>query len=286
MGTLYRDINFWGLIMKTNLLAATLVSVLALGAPIAFAAHHESTHEEGMYEGDDHATHYAEHHADDIAAAINAEDRAADERERDAVRHPDVTLTFSQIEPGSRVMDIGAGGGYYTMLVSGLVGPEGHVTGQNPQLWADNYGANWPEVQGAKMEARGNIDFVVAEFDDLGVEPGSLDAITFMLTYHDSALLPIDRAVMNQGFFDALRPGGLLMISDHSGPGATTAEAIDAVHRIDADMVREEVEAAGFELIATSDAMANPDDDHTLNVFNPAIRGQTDRFVYLFRKPE
>lgn len=272
--------------MKTNLLAASLASVLAFGAPAAFAAHHEMMHEDGMYEGDDHAAHYAEHHAEDIAAAINAEDRSEEWRGWDTYRQPDVTLTFSQIEPGSRVLDVGAGGGYYTQLLSGLVGSEGHVTGIHPQAWVDNYGANWPAQHGAMIEARGNIDFMVTELDAYEAEPGSLDAVTFMLTYHDSALMPIDRAAMNQSFFDALRPGGLYMISDHSGPGVTTPEAIDAVHRIDADMVREEVEAAGFELIATSDGLANPDDDHSLNVFNPEIRGRTDRFVYLFRKPE
>jgi len=267
--------------MTRPLLAISFAGALAFAAP-SFAQEHT----EGMYQGDDHAAHYAEMHADDIAAAIAAPDRPEDERARDAVRHPDVTLAFSQIEPGSRVMDVGAGGGYYTMLVSGLVGPEGHVTGQNPQAWVDRFGANWPEVQGAKMAARPNMDFVVADFDNLGVEPGTLDAITFMLTYHDTVLLPVDRSVMIANFYDALRPGGLLMISDHVGPGLRTAEQIQPVHRIDPEMIREEVEANGFRLIGTSQAMANPDDDHTLNIYDPNIRGYTDRIVYLFRKPD
>lgn len=281
--------------MRNDLLSLGLAALLSATMPLAAcAAHHEEGESdmaaEEMGHGDmsvaDHAALYAEHHAQDIAAAIAAEDRAEDETGRDFWRRPDLTLTFSQIEPGSRVLDIGAGGGYYTMLVSGLVGPEGHVTGQSPQIWVDNYGANWPEQQGAKMEARDNIDFIVAEFDDLGVEAGSLDAITFMLTYHDAALLLDDRTVMNQSFFDALRPGGLLMISDHNAPGITTTEGIDAVHRMDSDLVREEVESVGFELVATMDGLGNPDDDYSLNIYNPEVRGQTDRFVYLFQKPE
>jgi predicted methyltransferase len=160
------------------------------------------------------------------------------------------------------------------------------VTGENAPVWEERYGANWPEAQAAMQETRGNVDFQTAPLDDLGVEPDSYDAITFMLNYHDTVLLPLDREAMDRAFFDALRPGGLMMISDHAGPGVRTAEQVGEVHRIDPEMVREEMEAAGFELIASSDGLANPDDDHTLNVFDPAVRGHTDRFLYLFQKPE
>jgi predicted methyltransferase len=268
-----------------GLLTASLSGCAMLETGAAGMHEGAETHHAHMTAAE-HAHHYAHHHAGDIAAAIAAEDRAEDERARDGWRRPDITLAFSQIEPGARVLDVGAGGGYYTMLLSGLVGPEGHVIGQSPQVWVDAYGANWPEQHGAKIASRDNIEFIVAEFDDMGIEAGSLDAITFMLTYHDAALLLEDRSAMNAAFFDALRPGGSLMISDHNAPGVTSREAMDAVHRIEPSLVQSEVEAAGFELVLTTDAIANPDDNYALNIYHPDVRGQTDRFVYLFQKPE
>ncbi len=241
-------------------------------------AHHGMSFEE-------HAVMYAEHHKEDVARAINAPDRSEAHRERDANRHPEATLTFSQIEPGSRVLDLGAGGGYFTLLMSGLMGPEGHVTGQNPQSWADRFGANWPEVHGAMIASRGNMDFMVAEFDDLGVAPGSYDAITFMLTYHDAALIHEDRTAMNRGMFEALRPGGLLLLSDNSGPDGSGLATTDTLHRIGQELVRAELEAAGFVLVMESDALRNPDDDRSLYVFDDAIRGRQDKFLMLFQRP-
>jgi len=245
------------------------------------SAHHEGAHYEGM----DHAAMYAAHHADDIAAAINAEDRPDGDQNRDAVRHPDVTLTFSQIEPGSRVLDLGAGAGYYTLLLSGLVGPEGHVTGQSPQDFIDRFGASWPERHAAMAQGRGNIDFVVREFDDLGFAPESFDAIAFMLTYHDAALAHEDRTEMNAGFFEVLRPGGLFLLSDNSAPDGSGTETTQAIHRIDQALVIAELEAAGFELIAETDALRNPEDDRSIYVWDPAINGFQDKFVMLFRRP-
>ncbi len=279
--------------MRHLIILLGLTAALAACAPLqdfqnSMMARHQagaSGMHHDMASGEDHAAMYAEHHADDIAAAIAAPDRPEAQVARDEARQPADTLSFSQIHPGSRVMDLGAGGGYYTRLVSSLVGPEGHVTGQNPRSWVDGFGADWPEVHGQLIEDRGNVDFVVAELDDLGVAPGSLDAVTMMLVYHDSAPMDLDRADMNAGIFAALKPGGLFLVSDHYAPEGSGTEMADTLHRIDAALVMDEVLAAGFVLVGSSDALRHPDDDRSLIVFNPEIRGRTDRFVYLFRKP-
>jgi len=233
----------------------------------------------------DHAAIYAEHHGAEIAAAVAATDRPEADVDRDAARHPVEVLTFSQIEPGSTVLDIGAGGGYFTRLLANLMGPDGHVTGQNPQDWVDRFGGGWPPVHGQLIEDRGNADFIVAEFDNMGFAPGSLDAVTTMQVYHDAAIIHDDRTAMNAAIFDALRSGGLYLVSDHSALVGSGVETINSLHRIDEALVMEEVLAAGFTFEGELDLMRNAEDARDLNIYDPAIRGQTDRFTYLFRKP-
>jgi len=267
-------------------LGAAVLLVGGVSCAPVLAMHHETGESQAEHHGemDNHAAIYAEHHADDIAAAIAATDRVEAETSRDATRRPAEVLAFSQIEPGSRVMDLGAGSGYMTRLLSSLVGAEGHVTAQNPQNWIDRFQAVEPNIT-ALAAARENVDAVVVEFDDLGVEPGSLDAVTMGLIYHDTANLPVDRSVMNAGIFTALRSGGLLLISDHHAEEGSGVDATDTHHRIDAALVMEEVTAAGFVLEGSLESLRNSEDPHDISVFDPAIRGQTDRFVYLFRKP-
>ncbi len=242
-------------------------------------------HHDNMHGTAEHAAIYAEHHADEIAAAIANPDRPAGDVGQDATRFPAEILAFSQIEPGSTVWDMGAGAGYFTRLISGLVGPEGHVTGQNPVKWRDRFGADWPEVHGQMMEDRANVNFVIVEFEDLGLEPGSLDAVTMANIYHDTIFYDFDRVDMNRGIFDALRSGGLLLVTDHAGVVGATARETRGLHRIDAELARSEIEAAGFVLVAESDVLRNPEDPRDTSVFGEEIRGHTDRFTMLFRKP-
>ncbi len=258
-----------------RVLVAVCAGLMALAAP-AFAAHHEAG------EMDHHGAG-----ADAITAAIADTDRAAWELERDPGRHPALVLAHAEIQPGDRVADLGAGGGYFTHLVANLVGPEGSVVGQNPPTWATNYGANWPEQHGAITTSHPNVSFVVAPIDDMGFEAGSLDAITMALIYHDIALLDVDRAVVAAGLYDALAPGGSLLVTDHhTADGGDFHDNADSLHRGNEAVTVAELEAAGFELVGSYDDLVNEDDDLTLMVYDPAIRGHTSRFVLVFRKPE
>lgn len=225
--------------------------------------------------------------ADAIAAAMADPDRAEWELERDGFRHPDLVLAHLDIGPGDRVADLGAGGGYFTHLVANLVGPDGHVYGQNPQAWVDNYGANWPEQHGNLTGNHPQVEMITAPFDALGFEPGSLDAVTLALIYHDIPLLGVERSAAAASIYDALRPGGLVLITDHHTPDGGDYHAnADNLHRGNEAITIADMQAAGFTLVGSYDDLENEDDDMTLMVFNPEIRGQTSRFILVFQKPE
>lgn len=245
-------------------------SALALACALTFSACHH------MPATQDHSAA--------ISAAIASTTRPESFTERDSWRHPQEVLAFSGIKPGDHVADLGAGGGYYSELLSLLVGPDGSVILQNPPAWIEKYGKGMLPPLQANLARHANISRKDAPFDDLGLAPGSLDAVTMMLIYHDVNNLPADRAKMNREIYAALKPGGKLLITDHHAETGSGVRDTDTLHRIDAATVRKEVEAAGFTLAAQSDVLANKDDDHSKSIFDPAIRYHTDRFVYVFKK--
>jgi len=225
---------------------------------------------------------------DAIRAAVDAPDRTAADRALDAGRHPADLLAFFGIRPGMRVAELGAAGGYTTELLARVVGPKGVVYGQNNRLILDRFAAKpWTERLG-KWELR-NVMRVDREFDDpLPPEAHDLDAVLLILFYHDTVWMGVDRAHMNAAVFRALRPGGVYGIVDHRGrPGTGTSE-VKTLHRIDEDVVRREVEAAGFRLAADADFLRNPADPRDWNDAPSAAadrRGTSDRFVLKFVKP-
>jgi predicted methyltransferase len=107
-----------------------------------------------------------------------------------------------------------------------------------------------------------------------------------VLFYHDTYWQGVDRQAMLAGIMQALKPGGIFALIDHSAEPGSKDRDVKTLHRVDEALVREEVLAAGFELVAESDLLRHPEDDRTINVFDAALRGKTDRFVYKFRKPE
>jgi predicted methyltransferase len=217
-----------------------------------------------------------------IAKAL-ADPARADQAGDDVRRHAADVLAFSGVKPGWQVVDFLPGQGYWTRIFTGVVGPSGHVY------------AVWPSASGERAKATAaalngrNLGNVTA-----GVDPAILtldkpvDLVWTVENYHD---LPNDGRgepalnAFNAAVFKALKPGGTYVVIDHVAPAGSGLTDTDTLHRIDPAIVKKQVLAAGFTFVGESKALANPKDDHTLKVFDPAIRGHTDQFVYKFRKP-
>ncbi len=225
-----------------------------------------------------------------IAAAIASADRLMGDTDEDARRHPQEVLEFLGVEPGMRVLDFGAGGGYYTELLSRVVGADGTVVAYNDGLYAKLFGERLNErLNGGRLA---NVKPLVAAANDLALEPGELDAALFVMSYHDlyhrpeagTAATDVPKVVAK--VFEALKAGGVVVVQDHVAvAGAEVVEAAHSLHRIDPEAVKRDFAAAGFVADAESAVFANPADDHTKMVFDPAIRGSTDRLMLRFRKP-
>ncbi len=219
-----------------------------------------------------------------IRRAVDDPTRPDGDRERDFDRRPAEVLAAFGIEPGMRVADLMAGGGYYTEILADVVGPEGTVICQNNAYVVERFVDKALAERLARMDQPW-VERHDAELDDLRLAPESLDAALMVLFYHDTYWQGVDRAAMNRQVYDALVPGGLYGIVDHNAEAGSGRRDVQTLHRVDADLVRAEILAAGFELAGESGLLQHPEDDHTQNVFRTGIRGKTDRFIYLFRKP-
>jgi predicted methyltransferase len=221
--------------------------------------------------------------APDYAAIIAAPDRADTDRKTDERRDPLKLLVFTDARPGMKVLDMGAGGGYSSELMARAVAPGGTVYAQNPP--------DLPERGKQRFDARlqtpagKNIVGLVRPFDDpVPADVHDLDLITFLFFYHDTTYMNVDRAAMNRKLFGALKPGGILIIADHSArPGDGTAVG-KTFHRIEEAALRREVEDAGFKLIGTGDFWRHPEDPRDFSI-QPVSGKPIDEFALKFQKP-
>jgi predicted methyltransferase len=213
----------------------------------------------------------------DYNAVIANPVRTDADRRTDAARHPAEFLPFTQVRPGMRVLDVSTGGGYTSQLLALAVGPQGTLYAQAPQPGAtvNKRLADHPQA---------NFVLVARPFQD-PVPPDAppLDLITIVLNYHDIAYLPVDRARMNKRLFDALRPGGHLVIVDHAARAGTGVADTQTLHRIDEAVVRSELAQAGFVLEAEGAFLRNPADPRTETSSDSKI--PTDKFALRFVKP-
>ena len=228
---------------------------------------------------------------DIYAAAVNHPARSEADRARDAGRNPDKVLEFFRIAPGMDVLDLFSGGGYYSELVSYVVGDDGSVTSHSNEAYLGFVG---DEFSTRHADGRlANVTMLMAENNELELEPESYDAVLMMLTFHDLYYVApqqgwpkIDGDRLLAEIHEALRPGGVVGVVDHYAEAGAPKETGNTVHRIDPSIVIGQMQSAGFELAAKSDMLRSMDDDYSKVVFDPAVRGKTDRFVLRFVKPE
>ncbi|WP_367160478.1 methyltransferase [Kozakia baliensis] len=222
-----------------------------------------------------------------IQAALANPDRPAADTARDAQRHASELLAFAGIKQGDYVADLMPGSGYFTRIFSNIVGPNGHVYGVVPVELLARYPkmADSPKALSINP-AFANTSAVITPIIDFSVDK-PLDVVWTSQNYHDVyGTLGADSAQrMDRAIFQALKPGGTFIVIDHVASPANASTAPTTLHRIDPALIIKEVQDAGFTLEAQSDVLRNPADNHTLKVFDPAIRGQTDQVVLKFRKP-
>ncbi|HEY2135671.1 MAG TPA: methyltransferase [Xanthobacteraceae bacterium] len=215
-------------------------------------------------------------HAQDYAAILAAPDRSEADRATDKRRDALALLTFIAPKTGAQVLDMGAGAGYSTELMARAVGQGGKVWGQNDKA-SEKFDAR------AKTPAMANAAALVSAYNDPAPGLPPLDLVTFLFAYHDTTYMEVDRAKMDKALFAALKPGGYLVIADHSARPEDGATVGKLYHRIAEATVRSELEAAGFKFAAAGDFLRNPDDPRTAIVFRSPIR--VDEFVLKFQKP-
>jgi len=221
-----------------------------------------------------------------IQSAIADASRPQADLAQDATRKPADMLALAGVRRGMTVGDLFPGAGYFTRLFSIMAGPGGRVIAQVPQEQASRMPRALARIGEVAAEpARGNV---VVSGDPLlkPLAAASVDVVWTSLNYHDIADMGVDISAFNKAVYDALKPGGAFIVIDHRAAPGSGRRDTKTLHRIDAASVRSEVEAAGFVLDRQSQVLANPADDHTLRVFDPAIRGRTDQFAFRFRKPE
>jgi predicted methyltransferase len=218
----------------------------------------------------------------DYDAIVSSPDRSDADRQTDQRREPAKMLAFAGVKSGIRVLDMGAGAGYSTELLARAVGPTGGVYAQESAAVMERVKDKFDiRAQNPVMK---NVVHLIRNYDDpIPPDVSGLDMITFFYAYHDTTYMPVDRAKMNQKMFAALKPGGYLIIADHSaksGDGTTVGKTL---HRIEESALRQEIEAAGFKLAAEGDFLHHPEDPRDVPVFKPAV--PVNEFVLKYQKP-
>ena len=215
--------------------------------------------------------------AQDYAAILAAPDRTDADKQNDGKRQAAQFLPFIGARTGMKVLDLGAGAGYSSELMERSVGESGKV-------YAQNVGKS--EKLEARMQtpAMRNAVALARPYEDPApAEAGAFDMVTFFFAYHDTIHMGVDRARMNKAIFAALKPGGYLVIADHSALPEDGVNVSKTLHRIGESALRAEVEAAGFKLVGSGDFLRHPEDQRTAAVFrNPT---PVDEFVLKFQKP-
>lgn len=222
-----------------------------------------------------------------ITAALNdparKDDAANDDRRKTAA-----VMAFTKVKPGQKVLELVPGSGYWTRVFSAIVGPKGHVYTVWPnemEKYAAKSLANWQEL--VKKPPYTNVSLLQQPAASLSA-PAPVDLVFTSQNYHDyhdKFMGPADLGAFGKQVLAALKPGGVFVVIDHTARAGSGIEDTETLHRIDPEVVKKEMTAAGFVFDGSSDALHNAADPLTAKVFDASIRGQTDQFIYRFRKP-
>jgi len=232
----------------------------------------------------------ADHHGHAIKAAVNHSERPVADKERDENRKPGKVLMFAGVRPGMTILDVNAGGGYYTEILS-------HAVGEHGRVYSHNGAVYWAFMKKALPdryadERLGNVKHIHNDKETIDLPEASLDMAMAVLSYHDYFFT--HEARLGGGHEDvpavlasirkALKPGASFVIVDHVAPSGSGPADFDKLHRIDPAFLKAQMADAGFTFVEESDALANPNDSNDGSPFAPEIRGKTNRFIYKFSK--
>jgi predicted methyltransferase len=228
--------------------------------------------------------------ADIYDQAVSHSGRSESDLKRDPNDKPADVLRFSGVKPGMNVADLMAANGYFSELVSYVVGENGHVLLLNNKSYDDFAQNKWKDRIAKHHLA--NVEHRTIDTANMGLKPDSLDAVFLIKAYHDLYWVDdsegwhkIDVASVLDQLNKALKPGGMVVVEDHSTkPGAGNSVA-GTLHRIDEQFAKKDFEAHGFKFVKSSEIFRKPDDKRDEISYKGAALGKTDRWLYLFKKP-
>jgi predicted methyltransferase len=237
--------------MKNHLMGTALAGLLLLGVPALAQAPSAS-----------------------ITAAVADAGRPDADKAQDVNRKPAETVAFAGVRPGMKIAELAPGAGYYTRILAKAVGDNGKIytyAGRPALPTNPPVAANVTPVAGA------NADFAV---------PEPVDMVWTSRNYHDFQNAPgVDMVAINRKAFAALKPGGIYLVLDHAAAADAADDVHNTLHRSKEAVVRQQVEAAGFRFVSSSDILRNPADDKTKRVQEQDVRGKTDQYILKFQKP-
>ena len=224
------------------------------------------------------------------AAAADTAHRGADNVKLDEGRKPAQVLQFLGLKPGMKVLDLFGANAYWAEITAPVVGPKGHVT-----VWAPTqfYNDKVKQSFGAFMAAHPNVSIVTSPFESPDLPKNYADWVILNDNYHDVywtndkyKIPKMDPNAFLKAVYAAMKPGATIGVIDHiANANSDTRATVDKFHRIDPNVVKADFKRAGFVLVGSSDLLRNPGDAHDVLVFDPKVRGKTDRFIFKFKKP-
>ncbi len=225
-------------------------------------------------------------------AAVAHAGRTEADRKRDELDHPAEILRLAGIKPGMKVADVLAGDGYYSELLSHVVGPKGHVLLINNAAfdhWSDE---GWRARLAHNRLP--NVEHRTVDINHPELGTGTLDAIFLIKVYHDLYWVDsahetpwpqVDTAQVLDQLARALKRGGTLVIVDHSAKPGSGSSVAGSLHRIEEAYTRRDWESRGLKVVASSDVLRRTEDARDQITYKGPMLGKTDRFVLVFRKP-